>query len=151
MTDINADIEAIKAFRDALVQFRYAQRDVADRGDDEIETTRGSLEAKAGRWRARLEQAQAEFSACRHRAAAAAEQGYHVDCSAYAWAVEAAQDRLDHIRRWQQRVEQEAGAFRASANRFRNLLDNEVRRTDTHLQGIVNRLEAARRVQAPGS
>jgi hypothetical protein len=151
VTDIHADVDALKAFHDALVQFRYAQRDVADRGDHEIEATRASLEARASNWRARLEQYLADLSACEYRAAQAAEEGHWVDCSGFARAVTEAEERLDHVRRWQQRVEEEASAFHATADRFRSLLETDLPRTDNHLLGIITRLEAARRVQTPGS
>jgi hypothetical protein len=175
VADIRADIGALKEFRDALARFRYAQRDVAHRGDDEIEKTRASLEAKAGRWRSILEQRQAELEDCRRRAAAAAVgpgggpggfggyggpgyggyggggYGRYVDCSSYARAVQEAEERLENIRRWRQRVEQEAGAFRSVAGRFRNLIEVEVPRTDAHLLAIIEGLKAAREVQPPGS
>lgn len=149
MTEIHADIEALTAFHEALVQYRYVQRDVADRGDHEIEVTQASLDAKASKWRLRLEQAQADLSACEYRAAGAAAEGRWVDCSGFARAAAEAEERLAHVQRWQQRVEEEAAAFRAAANRFRGLLETGIPRTDTHLTGIITRLEAARRVQAP--
>jgi hypothetical protein len=149
VAEIHADIEALKALDEALVRFRYMQREVADRGDHEIEATRASLEAKASKWRQRLEQALSDLSACEYRAAAAAEQGGWVDCSGFARAVAEAEDRLAHVQGWQQRVEEEAGAFRSVANRFRGLLEADIPRTDDHLRGIITRLEAARRVQPP--
>ena len=112
---------------------------------------RASLEGKASRWRSRLEQRRAELDACRSRAAQAAAEGYWIDCSAYAWAVQEAEERLEHIRRWQQRVDQEASVFHATASRFRNLLETDLPRTEGHLLAIIKGLEAARRVQAPGS
>jgi hypothetical protein len=151
VADIRADIGALKTFRDALARFRYTQRDVADRGDQEIEKTRASLEAKADRWRSRLDQRQADLQHCQQRAAAAAREGGYVDCSGFARAVQEAEDRLENIRRWQTRVEQEAGAFRSTASRFRNLIEVELPRTDAHLRAIINGLEAARQVQPPGA
>jgi hypothetical protein len=149
VAEIHADIDALKALHEALVRYRYVQRDVADRGDHEIEATRASLEAKASKWRLRLEQALSDLSACEYRAAAAAEEGGWVDCSGFARAVAEAEDRLAHVQSWQHRVEEEAGAFRATANRFRYLLEADIPRTDDHLRGIITRLDAARRVQPP--
>lgn len=150
MGDINANIGVLKAFRDALARFRYNQRDVADRGDYAIEKTSASLEAKAGRWQSRLEQRQADLERCRYRAAAAAQEGGYVDCSGFARAVAESEERLENVRRWQQRVEEEAGAFRSKASRFRNLIEVEVPRTDAHLLAIIDGLVAAREVQPPG-
>lgn len=149
MAEIQADIEALKALHDALVRFRYTQRDVTDRGDQEIEATRASLEAKASKWRLRLEQALSDLRACEYRAAAAAEQGGWIDCSGFARAAAEAGDQLAHVQSWQRRVEEEAGAFRSAANRFRSLLEADIPRTDDQLRGIITRLEAARRVQPP--
>ena len=116
---------------------------MAERGDDEIEMTRASLAAKASRWQARLEQHQAELEACR------AGGGEDVpDCSAYARAVEQTGERLEHIRRWQQRVDQEAGEFGGTASGFRDLLEVDLPRAESQLLAIISRLEAARRVPA---
>jgi hypothetical protein len=65
--------------------------------------------------------------------------------------VREAQERLDQIRRWQQRVEEEAGAFRGTADRFRDLLDVDLPRTENHLLAIITGLEAARGLQVTGS
>ena len=149
MADINARPTAIKAFRDALERFGYAQRDVADRGDNEIEKTRASLEDKAERWRLRFEQYQADLERCQDNAAAAAGQGRYVDCSGFARAAAEAERRLDNVRGWQHRVEQEADAFRGKARRFRDLLDVDLPRTDAHLLAIIEGLQAVRDVQVP--
>ena len=152
MTRIHADIDALKELHHALVRFRCAQRDTVDQGDDRIEATRASLEAKAGRWQSRLEQARAELGACQFRAAqAAAGEDRPVDCSGYAGAVSEAEERLERIRLWQYRVDQEASEFRGIAIRFRNLLEIDLPRTEGHLLALIASLDGARRVQAPGS
>ena len=141
---VHADIAALKGFHEALVRFRYAQRAVAERGDDEIEMTRASLAAKASHWQAQLEQRQADLDACRARS------GATTDCSAYAWAVEQAAERLEHVRRWQQRVDTEASEFGGTASAFLDLLENDVPRAESQLLALIASLEAARRVQAGG-
>jgi hypothetical protein len=147
VTTVHADIDALKGLHEALVRFRYAQREVAERGGDEIELTRTSLAAKASHWQARLEQDRAELEACR----ASGGQEAAPDCSAYARAVEQTGERLEHIRRWQQRVEVEADEFRGTAGVFGDLLDSGLPRTETQLLALITSLEAARRVQAGGS
>jgi hypothetical protein len=151
VADIHADIDALKEFRDALTEFRYAQREVVERGDHEIEVTRASLEDKADQWRSLLARREADFAACRLAAAAEAAAGRPADCSAEATAVREAQERLDYIRRWQQRVEEEASAFRGTADRFRGLLDVDLPRTENHLLAIISGLQAARGVPVTGS
>lgn len=149
MTAIHADIDALTELRAALTRFRYAQREVTDRGGDAIEATRASLEAKASRWRARLEQGRAELAACRDRAAA--EQDAPVDCSGYARAVSEAGERLEHIRLWQRRIDEQAIEFHGVTSRFKNLLETDLPRAEEQLAGIIASLQAARRVQPSGS
>jgi|SRR5215469_7755722 len=149
--EIHADIDALKELRDALTRFRHAQREVVERGDQEIEATRASLEGKAGRWGSLLARRQADYAACQQAATLAAEAGRLADCSAEASAVRDAQERLDQIRRWQQRVEEEASAFRGTSGRFRDLLDLDLPRTENHLLAIITGLEAARGLQVAGS
>jgi hypothetical protein len=151
VADIHADIDALKEFRDALTEFRYAQREVVERGDHEIEMTRASLEAKEGQWRSLLARREADLAACQLAAVAEAAAGRPADCSAEAMAVREAQERLDYVRRWQQRVEEEAGTFRGTADRFRGLLDVDLPRTENHLLAIISGLQAARGLPVTGS
>jgi hypothetical protein len=157
VADIHADIDALKEFRDALTRYRYAQRELADRGDYEIASAQASLEEKASRWRSLLAQRQADLAACQHAAAAAAESGEAGGgagggggCSAEASAVREAEERLDLIRRWQLRVEEQASTFHGAASRFRNLLEVDLPRTESHLLAIINGLEDARGIQVRG-
>ena len=143
MTTIHADIDALKGFHEALVRFRYAQRGVAERGGDEIETARASLAAKASRWQARLEQCQADLDACR---AGGGEEA--ADCSAYARAVEQTGERLEHIRRWQQRVDAEASEFGGTASAYLDLLEVDLPRAESRLLAAITSLEAARGIPA---
>jgi hypothetical protein len=168
VAEIQADIDALKGFRDALIRYRYVQRDVAERGNQEIEKTRASLAAKAKRWQSNLQKRQADLDACLRAAAYAAggaapyarggppfarggpvygRGGYAPDCSRLASAVREAEERLKHIHDWQRKVEQEASAFRGTANRFRSLVENDVPRAERHLLAIINGLEAARGIQ----
>ena len=158
MTEIHADIDALRGLHEALVRFRHGQREVAARGNDVIKTARVALEARATRWHAQLELRQAEFGACRERAAQAAQYGPGegadvgmVDCSGYARAVEQSRERLEHIRRWQQRIDEEASEFQGTASRFLDLLETDLPRTEEYLLAAIRSLEAARRVQAPGA
>jgi hypothetical protein len=154
-SQIHADIDALKGLHAAVTRFRQVMRDVADRGDDQIEITRASLEAKAGQLRSRLEQCQAELDACRARVSGeSGEAGgyggsledYRVDCSGYARAVTEVTERLEQVRRWQQRIDQEAGEFRGTADRFRDRLETDLPRTEGYLVTAIGRLQAARRV-----
>lgn len=158
MTGIHADIDALKGLHEALVRYRHAQREVASRGDDVIGAARAALEAKASRWQAQLELCQVEFGDCRERAARAAQDGPMdgngdgtVDCSGYARAVEQSRERLEHIRRWQQRIDAEASEFQGTASRFLGLLETDMPRAEERLLAAIRSLEAARRVQAAGA
>jgi hypothetical protein len=143
VTRIHADIDALKGLLEALIRFRHAQLGVAECADDTIEMTRVSLADKASRWQARLEQDRAALEACR---AAAGEAG--ADCSAYARAVEQSGERLEQVRRWQQRIDQDASEFHGTASGFRDLLEVGVPRAEGQLRSRIDSLEAARRLQA---
>jgi hypothetical protein len=151
VADVHADIDALKELADALTRFRHAEREVADRGDHEVEAARASLEDKASRWRFLLARRQADLAACQAAAASDASAGAAADCSAEASAVREAEQRLAHIRRWQQRVDEEAGAFRGASGRFRDVLDLDLPRSEQHLRAVIGGLEAARRIQVAGS
>jgi len=150
VTAVRADIDALRGLHGALVRYRHAQREVANRGEEQIRVAGASLEAKASYWRSQVDKCQAEFSACQGRAAEADADG-QVDCSGYGQAVEQSLERLEHIRRWQQRVDAEASEFGGRASRFLDLLENDLPRAEEHLLAAIASLEAARRVQAPGS
>jgi exonuclease III len=147
VADIHADIAALKEFAGALTRYRHAQREVVEQGDYQIAATRASLEEKASQWRSLLAQRQADLADCQRAAAMDAEAGGHADCSAPAAAVREAQERLESIRRWQQRVEDGASAFLGPASRFRNLLDVDLPRAESHLLAIAGGLEAARGIR----
>jgi hypothetical protein len=160
VTKIHADIEALRGLRETLARFRYDQRDARYRGESEIEVTRGELEARASSALAWLERCRVELDACREAwggSGASGASGASVssassdDCSGHERAVAEAQERLEHVRRWQQRVEQEASVFYGAAMRFRDLLENDLPRTEEQLLDMITSLEAARRVQAAGS
>ncbi len=154
MTGIHADIDALKGLHEALVRYRHGQREVAGRGEYQIRAARAAFEAKASRWRLQLELCRAELGACQERAAQAAQDGPvdgMVDCSGYARAVEQSLERLEHIRRWQQRIDAEASEFAGTAGRFLDLLENDVPRAEEHLLTAIRNLEAARHLQAPGA
>jgi hypothetical protein len=149
---IHADIDALHGLHRAMARFRLAGRSVADRGNDQIAVTRASLEAEASRCRSWLEQGYADLGACRQRAAESAAAGNGpVDCSGQARAVSEAEERLECIRRWQYRIDQEASEFLGVASRFRALLEDDLPRTEDYLLAIIGSLEGARRLQAPGT
>lgn len=135
MTRVNADIDALKDFHAALVRYRYGQRGAVDRDGDRIETARAALAEKADRWRAELDRCRAEYEDCRQR---------DDDCSRLAQAVAEAGQRLERIRIWQSRVEEEAIVFHDVRGRFRDLLDYDLPRSESHLTTLITRLEAAR-------
>ena len=152
MNRIHADIDALHGLHRAMARFRLAGRGVADRGNDQIAVTRASLEAEASRCRSRLEQGYADLGACRQRAAESAATGNGpVDCSEQAGAVSEAEERLERLRRWQYRIDQEASEFLGVASRFLALLEDDLPRTEDQLLAIIANLEGARRLQAPGT
>jgi hypothetical protein len=145
---VHADIDALKGLHGALARYRHAQRDVAVRAQDQVRATRAALEEKASRLRAQLEAGQAEYTACRDRAAQAGPDDLPVDCSGYARAVEQNAGRLEQLQLWQQRVEAEVSEFSGIAGRFDAVLADDLPRLEEHLAAIIASLERARRLQA---
>ena len=72
-----------------------------------------------------------------------------MDCSGYARAVEQCGERLEQIRRWQQRIDAEASEFQGTASRFGDLLENDLPRTEEHLLALDQ--EPGGRPPRPGS
>jgi hypothetical protein len=143
VTRIHADIDALKEFHGALSRFRYAQRDLADRVDDEIELARAALEAKASRCQSLLERYRAELAECRDRDASADNPE---DCSGCERSVSEAAENLERIRLWQYRIDAEAGQFRAISSQFRGLLDDDVPRAEGELLAAIASLQDTRRM-----
>jgi hypothetical protein len=75
---------------------------------------------------------------------------YRADCSGYVQAVAEVTERLEHLRRWQQRIDQEVSEFHGVAGRFRDLLETDLPRTEGHLVALIGSLQAARRVPGHG-
>ena len=148
VTRIHADTDALKEFHGALTRFRSAQLDMVDRVDTEIEMARVSLEAKASRWRARLERSRAELDECRHRSGASDSPA---DCSESARLVSEAEQQLELIQQWQYRIDEQASEFRDAGGRFRNLLENDLPHAEAELLAAIASLEGARRVQGDSS
>lgn len=149
MSRVNADIDALRDFHAALVRYRYGQRGAVDRDADRIEAARAALAEKADRWRAELDRCRAEYEDCLQRAAGSADSGGGtddnlVDCSRIAQAVAEAEERVERIRIWQSRVDEEAIVFHDVRGRFRDLLDYDLPRSESHLTTLITRLEAAR-------
>src|SRR4051812_25119443 len=105
-----ADIQALRELSTAIDRYQYEQRQVFTAARHEIESTRGSLERKAEKWRLRHDQDLWELADCERRSAAAAEHGGYLDCSPLARAAAEAAERLANVRTWQSRIEDEIAA-----------------------------------------
>ena len=143
MSRVNADIDALRDFHAALVRFRHGQQGAVDRDGDRIETARAALAEKADRWRAELERRRAEYVDCRERAGGSATDD-GTDCSRLGQAVIEITERIERIRGWQLRINEEASIFYDVRGRFRDLLDYDLPRAESHLTALIARLEAAR-------
>jgi hypothetical protein len=151
MSDFDVEIGALRQFRDAVHRYWYEQRNVTEGVGHTIQSVEASLEGKARRWRARLEESRAELESCRARAAYAAEEGGYIDCSSWEQAAHEAQEKLEHIDRWRERVDREVSSFRGKADRFRNLLEIDVRRAESHVETMIAGLVSARDLKTPGA
>lgn len=150
MTHVYADVEALKALRAALPDFARRQYEAMEQAEAEIARTQARLEEAERAARYEVERARAELEACFYRAMLAAQQGGSVDCSGYEYALRWAEERLTRILVWQNRVRQEAAAFRTIARAFQDRLANTIAGATAYLDRRITALEAyhATRLQA---
>jgi alanyl-tRNA synthetase len=148
---VDADIDALVGLRSAVLRFREQQRQVLSSAAREVETTRAALERKAERWSRELAQRRRELDRCRSDAAAAAERGGWVDCTSLAWAVTEAEERLENVRSWQRRVEQEVAAHAGDRRRFDECVEIDVPKAGVHLNNLILALRRARDTRIGGT
>ncbi len=150
MTQVNAEVEALRALRQALPDFARRQYEAMEQAEQEIARTLQRL--KSAEWRAReeVEYARAALEGCFIQAMLAAQQGGSVDCSYYEHALRQAEEHLRRILEWQNRVQQEAEAFFAFARAYRDSLANQIAGATAFLDRRITALEAylATRLQA---
>lgn len=142
MTVIHAEAEALKALRASLPTFARRQHEAVEQAEAEIARTQARLEAAELEARYEIEEARAALQACYTRALLAARQGQSVDCSGYEYALRQAEERLARILVWQQRVRQEAEAFRVVARAYLDRLADAVVGATAYLDRRITALEA---------
>lgn len=150
MTRVYADVEALKTLRAALPDFARRQYEAIEQAEAEIARTQQRLETAEQEARYEVEQASAALQACYYQAMLAAQQGGSVDCSGYEYALRQAEERLIRILEWQNRVRQEAEAFRAVARAYQDHLADAIAQATAYLDRRITALEAyhATRLQA---
>lgn len=150
MTRVHADVEALKSLRATLPDFARRQYEAVEQAEAEIARTQQRLETAEQEARYEVEQARAALEACYYQAMMAAQQGGYVDCSGYEYALRRAEERLIRILEWQNRVRQEAEAFRTAARAYQDHLANAIAQATAYLDRRITALEAyhATRLQA---
>ncbi|MDZ7379134.1 MAG: hypothetical protein ONB06_07270 [candidate division KSB1 bacterium] len=142
MSRVQADIEALKALRQALLTFASRQSDVLQSAESEIARTEAMLREAEQYWRRQVERCRVELEACIYRAMLAAQQGYSVDCSAYEYALQRAEEQLTRVIQWQARVQEAVAQYRTAAQRFASMLQNDLPRATSFLADRIAALEA---------
>ena len=127
MSKVAADLEAIQAFRQALLAFAGRQSQTLQKVDMAIDRAQAMLEraeyhAQQMAWR--LSQ---ELDACY----AAAAQGYAVDCSQVYYALAEAEQELDHIRNVKRRLETVLRPYYHARNDLERALTTELAQATT--------------------
>ena len=150
MTRVDTEVEALKALRGALPDFARRQYEAIEMAEQEIFRTQQLLEEAEARARLRVEEARSALEACFFQAMLAAQRGESVDCSSYEYALRQAEEHLVRILEWQNRVRQEAEAFRAVAHTYRDMLASLLPQATGYLDRRITALEAylATRLQA---
>ena len=142
MTHVYADIEALKALRQALLTFAARQSDALQEAEAEIACTQAALHEAEQRWRYEVERRRAEVEACYVQAMIATQQGYAVDCSGYVQALRYAEEHLTRILEWQRQVEIAVSQYRSVAQSFASLLQDLLPRATSYLADRITALEA---------
>lgn len=143
MNRVNADIEALKSLREALVDFINRQKEALEAAKREIDITIGMLSEAEHHWYHQIGERQRALEQCRMRAAHAAAQGQHsVDCSSYAHALHEAEERLKYVRQWQRRVDEAAAAYHRTKYHTVSLLERDMSQARSFLDHRIQALEA---------
>lgn len=142
MSRIYADIEALKALRQALLTFAARQHDTLQEAEAEIARTQAALHEAEQHWRYEVERRRAELEQCMLQAMRAAQEGYAVDCSGYAYALQSAEEQLTRLIQWQRRVEEAVTQYRSVAQAFASLLQELLPRATSYLADRITALEA---------
>lgn len=142
MARVQADIEAIKALREALRTFAGRQRDAMDQARAEIARTDALLAEAERHWRREVDRRNQALRNCLNEQAYAAREGRHVDCSRYEYALREAEENLARILETQHRVQEAVSRYRGMAHRFGSMLANDLPRATTFLTNRITALEA---------
>lgn len=142
MARVQADVEALKALRQALLTYAGRQSDALQSAEGEISYTMQLLDEAEQRSRRQVEHRQAALQSCLAEAAHAASQGYAADCSACEYALREAEEHLTRIVQWQARVQEAVAAYRAAAQRLMGALENDLPRATAYLTDRITALEA---------
>jgi hypothetical protein len=86
MSRVDADLEALKGLREALVTFTQRQLEALDTAEREIAITIIMLEEAERHWYYQVQEREHYLEQCEMEAAHAASEGYYIDCSSYAYA-----------------------------------------------------------------
>src|SRR5690348_2875187 len=125
MSRVDADLEALKELREAVVTFTNRQKEVLEAAEREINVTITMVDEAERYWHYQVEERQHYLEQCQMEAAMAAAEGYYVDCSSYAYALREAEESLANIQRWQRRVDETVAAYHRGQGKIAYLLDSD--------------------------
>ncbi len=151
MTRIYADIEALKALRQALLTYANRQAEALDEAEREIGRTQERLAQREEYWRRQVWRRSEELQQCLWEAQRAAAEGYYVDCSGYEYALHQAEEELERVVQWGRRVEEAAAQYRRVARRLISVLENDLPRATGFLADRIAALEAYYAQQVTGA
>ena len=142
MTRIEADVDALKALRAALLRFGGRQTEALEAAAEEIQGTERLLEMAARHWAYQMDVRQERLHSCLREAAYAAAEGYRVDCSAQEAALLDAERHLARVIESQNRVREVVARYTVAAHRVSTSLGHDLPRATEYLAGRITALEA---------
>ncbi len=142
MTQVRADIEALKSLRSALIRFAQRQTEALEATEREIARKEKSLEDEEKRCRREVQRHSQRLQACLAAARAAAAKGGQVDCSPERASLHEAERELEQVRRRVVEVKTAAERYRRVAQRVQAMLHEQLPHATSFLQDRITALEA---------
>jgi hypothetical protein len=147
MSQVKADIEALRKLREALIIFIDNQKEALDKAKREIAITVSMLEEAERHWYFQVRQREEYLERCHEEAIAAAFMGYEIDCSSYADTLQEAEENLFHIRQLQQQVEETIIDYRQKEEKLDYLLESDMWQAANFLKDRIKALESYYSIQ----
>lgn len=152
-----SNLDAIDAFRSALIVFISKTRQTLDAAQDAVKKTRGWLQTEQPQYwmsqikqrQKKLDQAQAELMSARMSEFVDSPTVQQMAVRKYRYALEEAQQKLDRTKAWARDYDRTVDPIAKKLDGLRDYLDNDLARAVAYLTEIQKILAAYAEASAP--